>query len=297
MSPPANSVHVADGIECRVGRPCRHLDVEAPVGRLRDAVDTEQRPVAPGQGTDRGRDVICADERESLAVLGQILGQGRGVVGEHEPGCVAGSLDAQGGEDRVGLVSDQRDRLIAVAGPCQHARDLAAVRRRGRRPELGDRHDRGLGECRRRDGAGGLWGCGRGLRARGRGRGWRAGRAERARRRGGHSGRDAGAGTEPELAPGHRDGDAEREQPRDDQYGQTVLGQAPHRGHSARGGETSHPGPEDKERPVRAGGRGVGRSDVGGPDRIRTGDLQRDRLACWAATPRVQLRPCGEGGA
>ena len=28
----------------------------------------------------------------------------------------------------------------------------------------------------------------------------------------------------------------------------------------------------------------------GGPDRIRTGDLQRDRLACWAATPRVQLR-------
>ena len=29
------------------------------------------------------------------------------------------------------------------------------------------------------------------------------------------------------------------------------------------------------------------RSD-GGPDRIRTGDLQRDRLACWAATPRVQ---------
>src|SRR4029079_1742213 len=26
----------------------------------------------------------------------------------------------------------------------------------------------------------------------------------------------------------------------------------------------------------------------GGPDRIRTGDLQRDRLACWAATPRVR---------
>src|SRR3954454_1377960 len=28
----------------------------------------------------------------------------------------------------------------------------------------------------------------------------------------------------------------------------------------------------------------------GGPDRIRTGDLQRDRLACWAATPRVRGR-------
>src|SRR5574338_368586 len=26
----------------------------------------------------------------------------------------------------------------------------------------------------------------------------------------------------------------------------------------------------------------------GGPDRIRTGDLQRDRLACWAATPRAR---------
>ncbi len=42
-------------------------------------------------------------------------------------------------------------------------------------------------------------------------------------------------------------------------------------------------------RPVRAGGRGVGESDDGGPDRIRTGDLQRDRLACWAATPRVRV--------
>src|SRR4051794_30612151 len=31
----------------------------------------------------------------------------------------------------------------------------------------------------------------------------------------------------------------------------------------------------------------------GGPDRIRTGDLQRDRLACWAATPRVRAN---EGG-
>src|SRR5207342_53543 len=39
-----------------------------------------------------------------------------------------------------------------------------------------------------------------------------------------------------------------------------------------------------------AGGRGVGKCEDGGPDRIRTGDLQRDRLACWAATPRVQLR-------
>ena len=33
--------------------------------------------------------------------------------------------------------------------------------------------------------------------------------------------------------------------------------------------------------------------EFGGPDRIRTGDLQRDRLACWAATPRVR---CGERG-
>src|ERR1700754_4886190 len=45
-----------------------------------------------------------------------------------------------------------------------------------------------------------------------------------------------------------------------------------------------------EERPVRAGGRGVGKCEDGGPDRIRTGDLQRDRLACWAATPRVRLR-------
>ena len=32
---------------------------------------------------------------------------------------------------------------------------------------------------------------------------------------------------------------------------------------------------------------GAGRTD-GGPDRIRTGDLQRDRLACWATTPRAR---------
>ena len=45
----------------------------------------------------------------------------------------------------------------------------------------------------------------------------------------------------------------------------------------------------EKRRPVRAGGRGARGIELsgGGPDRIRTGDLQRDRLACWAATPRV----------
>ena len=37
-------------------------------------------------------------------------------------------------------------------------------------------------------------------------------------------------------------------------------------------------------------GAGGGRLADGGPDRIRTGDLQRDRLACWAATPRVRGR-------
>ena len=45
-----------------------------------------------------------------------------------------------------------------------------------------------------------------------------------------------------------------------------------------------------EERPVRAGGRGVREMLDGGPDRIRTGDLQRDRLACLAATPRVLER-------
>ena len=34
----------------------------------------------------------------------------------------------------------------------------------------------------------------------------------------------------------------------------------------------------------------AGERRTGGPDRIRTGDLQRDRLACWAATPRVPRR-------
>src|SRR6266545_1703192 len=48
-----------------------------------------------------------------------------------------------------------------------------------------------------------------------------------------------------------------------------------------------------KGTPRPGGGRGVGGGDAGGPDRIRTGDLQRDRLACWAATPRVRGRRVG----
>ena len=40
-------------------------------------------------------------------------------------------------------------------------------------------------------------------------------------------------------------------------------------------------------RPGGRTGRERKRRKDGGPDRIRTGDLQRDRLACWAATPRV----------
>jgi hypothetical protein len=53
----------------------------------------------------------------------------------------------------------------------------------------------------------------------------------------------------------------------------------------------------DPDRPTRKGtprpgGRTGRRKKLdGGPDRIRTGDLQRDRLACWAATPRVRCGP------
>ena len=43
-------------------------------------------------------------------------------------------------------------------------------------------------------------------------------------------------------------------------------------------------------RPGGRTGRERKRGKDGGPDRIRTGDLQRDRLACWAATPRVRGR-------
>ena len=51
----------------------------------------------------------------------------------------------------------------------------------------------------------------------------------------------------------------------------------------------SHPPQASNKRTPRPGGR-TGRREIrdGGPDRIRTGDLQRDRLACWAATPRVR---------
>ena len=66
------------------------------------------------------------------------------------------------------------------------------------------------------------------------------------------------------------------------------AGRSPGRGRS----------PRQRTRRVEKSGAPSGRADGareeagldGGPDRIRTGDLQRDRLACWAATPRVRSR-------
>ena len=102
------------------------------------------------------------------------------------------------------------------------------------------------------------------------------------------AGRDARRGRarpapEPELAPGDGHDEGDREEAEDDEQ-RTAL----HRPKSDR--VLTEFCQKTGERPVRAGGRGVGICGDGGPDRIRTGDLQRDRLACWAATPRVQLR-------
>ena len=64
-------------------------------------------------------------------------------------------LDAQRGEDRVGLPGDQLEGVVAGARPGEDVGDLLARGGRRGRAELGDRHDRHIG---RRTGRGGRHG-------------------------------------------------------------------------------------------------------------------------------------------
>ena len=85
---------------------------------------------------------------------------------------------------------------------------------------------------------------------------------------------------ESELAAGDGQRDGQREQAEDDEDRAAFHGRGCTSG-SRRTRGTPRPGGRTGRREKRVDG---------GPDRIRTGDLQRDRLACWAATPRVQMR-------
>ena len=102
----------------------------------------------------------------------------------------AGRVEAERGEDRVGVGLDELERLVALARPGQDGRDL----RRGPcavpgRPELGDRHDRG-----RRPGRG----------VAGASRGWTARRSTAAGARRRRAGPEVGLATAPRRSARRR---------------------------------------------------------------------------------------------
>ena len=74
-------------------------------------------------------------------------------------------LDPEGRQDRVGLARDELERVVALARPGQHGRDLAAIRGLDRRPELG-RPARSATSARTTPGVGEAVGAGVGVTAR-----------------------------------------------------------------------------------------------------------------------------------
>ena len=228
-------------------------------------------------------------------MLREVGGQLRRVLCLDQAGRDGRAIGTERGEDRVSLALDQLERLVALARPGQDGRDLLLRRGAHRGPEMGDRHDRDVADRRRgrrgrldlarRRGWPGARGWKRGVRvgrSRGRGR-CRDARTRRGRR----------AAAETELAAGDRQRDGQCEQAEDDERRTAFHGPDCDRGRGGRPptDRATRPARSWARRTPRPGGR-TGRREKrvdGGPDRIRTGDLQRDRLACWAATPRVQM--------
>ena len=209
-------------------------------------------------------------------MLGQVGGQGLGVVGQDEPDRVGRDGIAEGRQDGLGVGLDELQPGVALAGPVQGGRDLGPGRPRGGAPELDDRHDRDI------DHGGGVGsGVGsavarRGTRRRRRAgiRGWRR-RPRRSGCRARPAGWPEGSLPNPSWSPVMGRTMAAASSPSTATSGARFTDGVCQRCDDAPSG--------------RADG-ASGKAEDGGPDRIRTGDLQRDRLACWAATPRVQLR-------
>ena len=119
---------------------------QRPGGQVLDPVDPEQRRVAPVERADLGPDRVGAQEREPLAVLGEVRRERRLAGGQDQPRAVGRPGDTEGRQDRVGLAGDELDRRVAAAGPGQRRLDLGQVRRGRRGPEVRDRHDGDVGE-------------------------------------------------------------------------------------------------------------------------------------------------------
>ena len=86
---------------------------QRPVGQVPDAIDAEQRVLAPGERADLRPDGVGAQEGESLAVLRQVGGEGRGVLGAGRGALEsAGTVDPERREDRVGLRRHELERVV-----------------------------------------------------------------------------------------------------------------------------------------------------------------------------------------
>ena len=232
-----------------------------------------------------GPDRVGPQEREPLAVLREVRGERLGRArASTSRDASDGRSHAEGREDRVRLA---RRRARARRSACSSRRATSATSLRvvaWRSSGTGSPARSGPLRAARawRPAPTGRRSATRRPRMPTGSRSSAAAVADRLRRsaptRPGTGGRGGAAEAELTAGDGQRDGD--REEAEDEQE-RTAF-------HRADADQRT------EGRPVRAGGRGVGRCGDGGPDRIRTGDLQRDRLACWAATPRVHG---GEGGA
>ena len=166
MSPPANIVHVAPGSKAASAAAAGQLGVQPPVGRVGDAVHAEQRPAAPGQRAHGRGHRVGAQEGQALAVLREVLGERGGVAARGRAGSRRpDGVGAERGEDRVRLGLDQDQRLVAVARAGQDPGHLGAVGVRGDGPEVGDRHDRDIGQRGRVVAGAGVRGVGSGVAA------------------------------------------------------------------------------------------------------------------------------------
>ena len=119
---------------------------QRPVRERLHPVDAEERCVAPRQRPDLWPDRVRAQEGEPLAVLGEVGGEGLRVRGEDEARGVGRAIGTERAQDRVGLALDELERGVAVAGAGQDGLQLLRAGRGRRRPEVGDRDDRDVGE-------------------------------------------------------------------------------------------------------------------------------------------------------
>ena len=151
MSPPANRVQVVAGSKASAAAGAGQAGRQRPVRERLDAVDAEERRVAPRQRPDLRPDRVGAQEGEPLAVLGEVGGEGLRVRGEDQARGVGRAIDAERAQDRVGLALDELERRCSgrwsrPGRPSAPSRSVEV----GRRPEVRDRDDRDVGELGRR---------------------------------------------------------------------------------------------------------------------------------------------------